>query len=57
MGLFNRKSDRTETPEQRYARQQQELDQMHADYEAMDQAEYDQFNAEMDARDAERDQH
>ncbi|WP_329076636.1 hypothetical protein [[Kitasatospora] papulosa] len=57
MGLFNRKSDRTESPEQRYARQRQELDQMHADYEAMDQAEYDQFNAEMDARDAERNKH
>lgn len=41
----------------RAAQRQQELDQMHADYEAMDQAEYEQFNAEQDARDAERGQH
>lgn len=38
----------------RAARRQQELDRMHADYEAMDQAECDQFNAEQDARDAAR---
>ena len=34
----------------RAAQRQQELDQMHADYEAIDQAEYDQFNADMDAK-------
>lgn len=34
----------------------EELEQMHADYEAIDQAEYDLFNAEMDARDAARNQ-
>lgn len=33
-----------------------EMDEMNADYEAIDAAEYDQFNAEQDARDAERDQ-
>lgn len=38
----------------RAERRRQELDQMNADYEAIDQAEYDQFNAEMDARDAAR---
>lgn len=32
-----------------------ELDEMHAAYEAMDQAEYEEFMAELDARDAERD--
>ncbi|WP_434744546.1 hypothetical protein [Streptomyces sp. A-14] len=35
----------------RAAQRQQELDQMHADYEALDAAEYAQFNAEMDAQD------
>ncbi|MGV9578092.1 hypothetical protein ACWDRZ_15735 [Streptomyces sp. NPDC003509] len=35
-----------------YARRQAELDQMHADYEAVDAAEYELFNAEMDERDA-----
>ncbi|MET9604506.1 hypothetical protein ABZZ17_05495 [Streptomyces sp. NPDC006512] len=35
-----------------YHRRMAEMEQMHADYEAMDQAEYDAFNDEMDARDA-----
>lgn len=39
-----------------YEKRQAELEQMHADYEAIDAAEYEQFNREMDARDAERDQ-
>ncbi|MET7583516.1 MULTISPECIES: hypothetical protein [Streptomyces griseus group] len=38
----------------RAAQRQQELDQMHADYEAIDAAEYAQFNAEMDAQDEAR---
>lgn len=38
----------------RAAQRQQELDQMHADYEAIDAAEYAEFNAEQDARDAAR---
>ncbi|MBD3549999.1 hypothetical protein [Streptomyces sp. JV180] len=38
----------------RAAQRQQELDQMHADYEVIDAAEYAQFNAEQDVRDAAR---
>lgn len=38
----------------RAAQREKELEEMHAAYEAMDQAEYEAFNAEMDARDAER---
>ncbi|MFE2633954.1 hypothetical protein ACFXKF_04030 [Streptomyces scopuliridis] len=37
-----------------YQQRQAELDQMHADYEATDQAEYAAFMDELDARDAER---
>ncbi|MEU2770512.1 hypothetical protein ACWGSE_24255 [Streptomyces diastaticus] len=36
----------------RAAQREKELEEMHAAYEQMDQAEYDQFNAEMDALDA-----
>ncbi|MFE7347578.1 hypothetical protein [Streptomyces griseus] len=36
----------------RAAQRQQELDQMHADYEAIDADEYAQFNAAMDAEEA-----
>ncbi|MFI8368577.1 hypothetical protein [Streptomyces sp. NPDC085466] len=39
----------------RAAQRERELEQMHADYEAADQAEYEQFMDEMDARDARRD--
>ncbi|WP_428956182.1 hypothetical protein [Streptomyces sp. cg35] len=39
--------------QQEYEKEQAELAQMHADYEAMDQAEYEQFMAELDARDNE----
>lgn len=35
----------------RAAQREQELDQMHTEYEAMDQAEYEEFMTEMDARD------
>ncbi|MGW4840519.1 hypothetical protein [Streptomyces globisporus] len=38
----------------RTAQRQQELDQMNADYEAIDAAEYAQFKAEMDAQDEAR---
>ncbi|MFJ2101375.1 hypothetical protein ACIOHR_29785 [Streptomyces anulatus] len=38
----------------RAAQRQRELDRMHADYEAVDAAEYEMFNAEMDAIDAAR---
>ncbi|MEU3361204.1 hypothetical protein [Streptomyces albidoflavus] len=38
----------------RAAQHEKELEEMHATYEQMDQAEYDQFNAEMDALDARR---
>lgn len=34
-----------------------EMDEMNADFEELDAAEYAQFNAEQDARDSERDQH
>ncbi|MFL4910897.1 hypothetical protein ACJ6WF_49370 [Streptomyces sp. MMS24-I2-30] len=37
-----------------YRKEQAELEEMHANYEAMDQAEYEEFMAELDARDAER---
>ncbi|MBQ1112715.1 hypothetical protein [Streptomyces sp. C3-3] len=37
-----------------YEQRQADLNQMHADYEAIDAAEYAQFNDEMDARDAKR---
>ncbi|MER6123041.1 hypothetical protein ABT173_10225 [Streptomyces sp. NPDC001795] len=37
-----------------YDKRQAELEEMHAAYEAMDQAEYEEFMAELDARDAER---
>ncbi|WP_372412007.1 hypothetical protein [Streptomyces luteireticuli] len=36
-----------------YAKRQDELEEVHATYEAMDQAEYEEFLAELDARDAE----
>ncbi|MFJ9340221.1 hypothetical protein ACIRP0_13140 [Streptomyces sp. NPDC101733] len=39
-----------------YNRRMADLERMHADYEAIDQAEYDAFNAEMDARDAAREE-
>ena len=38
-----------------YEKWQAEIEQMHADYEAMDQAEYEEFMAEMDERDREQD--
>ncbi|MFJ1751161.1 hypothetical protein ACIOJD_33775 [Streptomyces sp. NPDC088116] len=37
-----------------YAKRQAELEEMHAAYEALDQAEYEEFMSELDARDAER---
>ena len=37
----------------RAAQREKELEEMHAAYEQMDQAEYDQFNAEMDALETE----
>jgi hypothetical protein len=37
-----------------YLQEQADLEQMHADYEAMDQQEYAEFMAELDARDADR---
>jgi hypothetical protein len=37
-----------------YAKHQAELEEMHANYERMDQEEYEEFMAEMDARDAQR---
>lgn len=40
----------------RAAQRDRKLEEMHARYEAMDQAEYAEFNAEMDARDAEREE-
>ncbi|MFI0515831.1 hypothetical protein ACH3Y9_40620 [Streptomyces sp. WSLK1-5] len=39
-----------------YRKEQAELEEMHANYEAMDQAEYKEFMDEMDARDAARGQ-
>ncbi|MFF9691033.1 hypothetical protein [Streptomyces sp. NPDC014623] len=38
----------------RAEQRQQDLDQMNADFEAIDAAEYAQFNAEQDVRDAAR---
>lgn len=37
----------------RAAQRQQDLEEMHADYEEIDAREYEEFNREMDARDAE----
>ncbi|MEV7659471.1 hypothetical protein AB0O39_35565 [Streptomyces anulatus] len=38
----------------RAEQRREDLDQMHADYEAIDATEYAQFNAEQDVRDAVR---
>ncbi|MFJ4458575.1 MULTISPECIES: hypothetical protein [unclassified Streptomyces] len=46
--------DRLEEVLARAAQRQKDLDEMHADYEAIDAAEYEEFNREMDARDADR---
>ncbi|MFJ3714013.1 MULTISPECIES: hypothetical protein [unclassified Streptomyces] len=39
-------------PMDEYDIRQAELEQMHADYEAIDQQEYEEFMTELDARDA-----
>ncbi|MFJ8754495.1 hypothetical protein ACIREO_35035 [Streptomyces sp. NPDC102441] len=36
----------------RAAQRERDIEQMHADYEAIDAAEYEQFNAEMDAQES-----
>ncbi|MGW1364567.1 hypothetical protein ACWCQP_45080 [Streptomyces chartreusis] len=46
--------DEFEAQRAAYRQEQADLAEMHATYEAMDQAEYEEFMAELDSRDAGR---